>query len=400
MTQPNTQHTINAKPNGDNLTEQTIKRHEQLHNWLATVFDGDFQVDSLPGDASFRCYHRVYLPQTATDLTSQVNNENQHDHDRQEGYQDVYIVMDAPPEKESVIEFVEVAEMMAGVVNVPDIVAKDIDAGFLVLQDFGSTEFAHLLIDATAEQIDAYYKQAMTTLQALQTLEIDFAKTKANLPDYDAALLEREMDLFTDWFVPHIGQKIQTDDDKSKLWETFKQQVMTSVLAQPKVVVHRDYHSRNLMQDRVNPENLGVIDFQDAVIGSYTYDLVSLLRDAYVHWNEKTIDGWAKTFWQDLNPNLKQQMSVATYEQFYQDMMIMGLQRHLKVLGIFVRLAKRDGKTRYLADIPKVMDDLLFELNWLANNAFGDIKPVANEFLEWLKTDIEPAYQHTFLKSE
>lgn len=359
-----------------NPTDKQAQRHAQLEAWLASVItDDDYQIISLPGDASFRRYHRVYI----------------HDDDSRDiaHATKVYIVMDAPPEQESVLEFVQVAELMADYVNVPDIVAKDMEAGFLMLQDFGTTEFAHLLVDATAQQIDGYYQQAMKTLSELQLIDTNKAKAEANLPDYDIELLNREMDLLTEWFLPYIGVEL---GEKATLWQALKNKLMADILAQPQVVVHRDYHSRNLMLDQADASRLGVIDFQDAVIGAYSYDLVSLVRDAYVHWDETTVTKWINDFWAMLEVKPSQ-------AQFYEDVTVMGVQRHLKVLGIFVRLAKRDGKTRYLADVPKVMDDMLFELKWLQANAKGELQTLASEFVEWLTQAVIPAYRDKFVKA-
>lgn len=370
------QQTNNANTNSADHTKQ--KRHAQLHDWLASVItENEYQVESLPGDASFRCYHRVYIHyDDSCDLAHATK---------------AYIVMDAPPEQESVVEFVKVAELMADYINVPNIIAKDMDAGFLMLQDFGTTEFAHLLVDATTEQIDGYYQQALQTLNQLQQIDVDTARAQAQISDYDSALLNQEMDLFSEWFLPYIGVEL---GEEAKLWQAFKQQVIQQVLAQPQVVVHRDYHSRNLMLDKEDHSRLGVIDFQDAVIGAYSYDLVSLVRDAYVHWNEQKITQWINDFWQMLTADNK-----PTQDAFYHDVTVMGIQRHLKVLGIFVRLANRDGKTRYLADIPKVMDDMLFEIKWLKTHANGELQLLAEAFTDWIELVVVPAYRKKFIKA-
>ncbi len=149
------------------------------------------------------------------------------------------------------------------------------------------------------------------------------------------------------------------------------------------------------MLDRADADRLGVIDFQDAVIGSYTYDLVSLLRDAYVRWDETIISQWLAQYWQMLPQSIQASRNFA---QFYQDVTVMGVQRHLKVLGIFVRLSERDGKARYLADIPKVMDDLLYELQWLSEHGQGNLKPLAGAFLSWLEVAVLPAYLAKFVR--
>ena len=349
-------------------------RQQQLNKWVQYVFDTEnFILESLPGDASSRRYHRIQM--TDTTANTAVN----------------YIVMDAIDEQEAMQQFIDVAELMRSAVNVPTIVAKDLNQGFLILQDFGQVEFAHLLIEASPAQVNEYYQLAMQTLIGLQELEIKAESEREYLPYYDKALLDREMDLFSDWFIPHIGV-----DLNESLWENLKAALIKEILAQPQVVVHRDYHSRNLMQDQTNTASLGLIDFQDAVIGAYSYDLVSLVRDAYVEWPEHQVSCWIHDFWQ-----LQQQAGLATAnsaEQFENDVNVMGVQRHLKVLGIFIRLFERDGKGRYLADIPKVMRDMLFELEWLGHQGSESMRQAVLPFNEWLIDIVLPAYQRKFVQ--
>lgn len=350
-------------------------RQQQLENWLQQVFvDQTFILDSLPGDASARQYHRIQL----FDANSSGDTPAAR-----------YIVMDSADEQEAMQQFVNVTKLMTPAVNVPELIAQDMVQGFLVLQDFGATEFAHLLVDAPIEKVNDCYQLAMNTLVELQKTPVQKARVEHELPDYDSAILNREMDLFHDWFIPYIGVSL----DK-KLWENLKSALINDILTQPQVIVHRDYHSRNLMQDQADHSRLGVIDFQDAVIGAYTYDLVSLVRDAYVEWPESQVSSWVKDFWQ-----LQQLATLPTAdsaEQFEHDLNVMGVQRHLKVLGIFIRLSERDGKSRYLADIPKVMRDLLLELNWLAEQGSDDVKQAVLPFNQWLQDSVLPAYQDKF----
>ena len=350
----------------------TENRLQQLESWLQQVFAGKaFTLNSLPGDASARQYHRL---QFAADGNAEKLR---------------YIVMDSADEQDAMRQFINVTKLMSPAVNVPTLIAQDVDKGFLVLQDFGTVEFAHLLVEATPVQVHAHYQLAMQTLVALQTVPVDAAKSQHQLPDYDTALLDREMDLFSDWFIPYIGVALD-----QTLWNQLKTALIKEILLQPQVVVHRDYHSRNLMQDQVDSSRLGVIDFQDAVIGSYTYDLVSLVRDAYVEWPERQISEWVNDFWQ-----LQKQANLTTADNLAQlenDMNIMGVQRHLKVLGIFIRLSERDGKDRYLTDIPKVMRDLLTELNWLSERGNDEMKQAVIPFSQWLKSAVLPAYQDKF----
>lgn len=362
-------------------------RQQALQAWLNQHIDGDYAIHSLLGDASFRQYHRIILADDAPKMMPKS-----------------MLVMDAPPDKESVSQFVQVANLLAPVVNVPDILAKDVPQGFLLLQDFGKTEFAHLLTASTDEKINLLYHQAMQSIIAIQSLDVN----KVALPLYDAHLLKQEMALFSEWFLPYVGVDLSTDDKGQYCWQQLVSQIITEVSEHPSVVVHRDYHSRNLMQDDVDGKNLAIIDFQDAVIGSYVYDLVSLLRDAYVNWPQSSIEAWTAEFWHMLQTAgyslVSAKRNSTDLKQYHKDMMVMGVQRHLKVLGIFVRLAQRDGKTRYLADIPKVMDDLLFELNWLASMTINsDDKQskhtcqVAQAFLSWLQDDVLPVYRQRFL---
>ncbi|WP_230656429.1 aminoglycoside phosphotransferase family protein [Psychrobacter sp. I-STPA10] len=367
------------------LTAENRLRMQQLTDWLNDVFSGqEYHLTSLPGDASFRRYHRIAL--TQMDDTSEAVTQSESTVR--------YIIMDAPPQKESITEFVAVDELLAAVVNVPTIIAKDMQQGFLVLQDFGTTEFAHLLQQLPedgqkAQRVNDYYQWAMRTLIELQGLDINQARQQANLPDYDVNKLNDEMALFSDWFLPYFDISMSTS--AQQVWQQLTQWLTKQITSQPQVVVHRDYHSRNLMLDRQNVDKLGVIDFQDAVIGAYSYDLLSLLRDAYVNWDEQTIKDWVSDFWQyQQSSGLK---TAATADEFYQDMNIVGVQRHLKILGIFIRLAKRDGKLRYLADIAKVMQDLRFELAWLSQQGDVEAQEAVAAFTQWFEAEVVPVYE-------
>ncbi|MGO1251169.1 aminoglycoside phosphotransferase family protein [Psychrobacter sp.] len=353
-----------------NTNTNVNSRQQLLESWLQQVFTGQtFKLVSLPGDASARQYHRIELSEGETLAR--------------------YIVMDSADEQDAMRQFINVAKLMAPAINVPALIAQDVEQGFLVLQDFGTVEFAHLLVDATPAQVDTNYQLAMQTLAALQTVPVETAKSKHQLPDYDTALLDREMDLFSDWFIPYIGVALD-----EVLWDDLKAALINEILQHPQVVVHRDYHSRNLMQDQASTAQLGVIDFQDAVIGSYTYDLVSLVRDAYVEWTESQISAWIHDFWQLQKQH--GQVTAENIEQLENDVNVMGIQRHLKVLGIFIRLSQRDGKDRYLADIPKVMRDLIIELNWLAEKGSDEMKHAVVPFTQWLEKKVLPAYRLKF----
>ena len=252
------------------------------------------------------------------------------------------IAMDAPPPQENCAAFVHVAELFRSAgVNVPEILAHDLERGFLLLTDFGATTFLDALPGADA---DGLYRDAIDALVRLQS-----ASAPGQLPDYDAALLRRELMLFPDWYVErHLGRALEPDQ-RSRLERVFDA-VIAHNLAEPKVYVHRDYHSRNLMLTEPNP---GILDFQDAVMGPLSYDLVSLLKDAYVEWPEERVLDWAVRYWDRAR---RAGLPVrADFGEFYRDFEWMGVQRHLKVAGIFARLWHRDGKDRYLGDLPLVL---------------------------------------------
>ncbi len=249
-----------------------------------------------------------------------------------------YIVMDAPPDKENLTAFIHIAEMLRSAgINTPQIYSQNLDDGFLLLQDFGDTNYlAHL----TETNADALYNQAFDTLFKLHS---DPRLANAPLPTYDQALLTRELNLFDEWFLQQkLGLTIP-----DALWQATKSLLIDSALAQPQVLVHRDYHSRNLMV--VAEQTPGVLDFQDAVIGPITYDLVSLLKDCYIAWPVPRIHAWIQQYHQRL---LHAGLIDCSAQQFQRWFDFMGLQRHLKVLGIFSRLDIRDSKPGYLKDIP------------------------------------------------
>lgn len=343
--------------NTEPLKQQS--REQQLHTWLTEVFQNQsLQHEKIPGDASFRSYHRLTV-------------DNQH-----------YIVMDAPPEKESVKEFIAVDNLMAGHVHVPKMIATDEQQGFIVLEDLGNTDFADVIAKDLTDagglaKTERYYQQAMQAILAIQKIDINDAK--AVIPSYDDALLRREMGLFSEWFLPYIG--VTMTPDLETLWQDLQSDIIQQVIAQPQVVVHRDFHSRNLMVLNHSDE-LGVIDFQDAVIGAYTYDLASLLRDAYINYDET----WVNTHLAHYHQLAKIDKSLA---EFTVDFNIMSMQRHLKVLGIFVRLFERDGKDRYLVNLTKVFNDLLTCLKAISQR---DELHTFDKFADWMTAVVEPAF--------
>ena len=258
------------------------------------------------------------------------------------------IVMDAPPEHENTRVFERVARLLASAgTPVPAIRAHAPDLGFMLLEDLGSLTLLAELGDAP-DRADVRYREAGALLAAMQA-----GADPATLPPYDETLLGTELGLFDTWYLDaHLGRPA-SDRERSRLEGCYRM-LIDAALAQPQVFVHRDWHSRNLMC--VTHERLGVIDFQDAVRGPVTYDLVSMLRDAYVQWPEERTLDWAIRYWQRARDT---GLPVAAdFGTFYRDFELMGIQRLLKVLGIFARLDRRDGKSGYLADIPRVLAHL------------------------------------------
>ena len=252
--------------------------------------------------------------------------------------------MDAPPPQENVRPYIQVAHLLGETgVSVPKVLAQDVERGFLLLSDLGSTTYLHQL------NLESVHKLYMDAIDAL--LQIQVHSQPGILPEYDRELLLRELMLFPDWYIAKHLNTLLSDKQMVELMKTFDL-ILANNLAQPQVYVHRDYHSRNLM---VLPNsNPGILDFQDAVYGPITYDLVSLLRDAYIQWDEQLVLDWVIRYWErakraglPVNPDV---------DAFYRDFEFMGLQRHLKILGIFARLNYRDGKSAYLNDLPMVMD--------------------------------------------
>lgn len=299
-----------------------MDRKLQLEQWLEGVLAGcAFTLSTASADASFRRYFRVHL-----------QDKN-------------LIAMDAPPQQESCTPFVAVAKLFAECgLNVPQVIAQDIAQGFLLLDDLGDDTYLAKLTKENAQQL---YSDATNALIKLQ-----LASKPDVLPTYDEALLKREMQLFPDWYITKQLNISLDDDQQAVLQKTFST-LTKNILQQGQVYVHRDYHSRNLMLCKNNP---GVLDFQDAVYGAITYDLVSLLKDAYIGWEEDQVIDWTVRYWE---PARKAGLPVPRdFSEFYRDFEWMGAQRHIKVLGIFARLSHRDGKDGYLKDMPLVMDHL------------------------------------------
>jgi aminoglycoside/choline kinase family phosphotransferase len=288
---------------------------------------------------------------------------------------DTYIVMDAPPDKEDVAPFISVAQTLAGLgLNVPIILARDVPNGLLLLSDLGSSPYLDEL--AAERDVDRLYDDALGALVTMQTAGGNAARA---LPPYDRALLLREMELMPEWFLGrHLGLAIG-EADRGLLNRLFEA-LMQAALAQPTSFVHRDYHSRNLLLTPQN--NPGVIDFQDAVRGPVTYDAVSLLKDCYIAWPAGRVRDWVLSYRERL---LRAGLDLhADRSEFIRWFDLMGLQRHIKVLGIFARLYYRDGKSGYLKDLPRVLDYTL---------AAAAAYPETVEFAAFLEARIRPALQ-------
>ena len=299
-------------------------RATALHNWLSAQLSGaPFTLAPASSDASFRRYFRVSFADGRASL----------------------IVMDAPPDKENCKPFVDIARLFAAAgVHVPQIIAENHAEGFLLLSDLGNVTY---LAELNEQSADRLYRDAIGALVTIQK-----ASRPGVLPAYDRALLKRELDLFPDWYIARqLGRQL-TPDQAAKLSAAFDV-ILENNLAQAQVFVHRDYHSRNLMVTSPNP---GILDFQDAVYGSITYDLVSLLRDAYISWEEQRVLDWCIRYWEAAR---KAGLPVnSDFGDFYRDFEWMGAQRQIKVLGIFARLCHRDGKDAYLKDQPLVLSYL------------------------------------------
>lgn len=298
-------------------------RLEQLTQWVHSLPDWEHAIlEPASADASFRRYFRA------------------------RGTEGTAICMDAPPDKEDVTTFIDITHRLhqAGV-HAPQLYAQNLLDGFLLLEDLGSTPYLSRL---SAETVKDLYADALSTLMLLQQAEAD------NLPLYDDQRLRAEMDLMPQWFLKtHLGLS-EHEIPYDLINNTFNA-LVDSALEQPSVFVHRDYHSRNLM---LTPKhNPGVIDYQDAVLGPATYDLVSLLRDCYIVWPQQQVEWWVDCYrkeaiLQGVIPPIDQ----PTFMQWFD---LMGVQRHIKVLGIFARLYHRDGKEAYLQDLPLVLSYVL-----------------------------------------
>ena len=296
-----------------------------LERWLGARFPRDtLTISPASADASFRRYWRAALADGRS-----------------------YVAMDAPPDKEDCRPYLHVAAQLAAAgVHVPRIHAQDLEQGFLLIEDLGAETYLQRL----SAQGDA--PEGARDLYAAATdalVRIQLASRPGVLPEYDRDLLEREMRLFPDWYMAR-ERRAAPSAAQARVLDAAFAAILENNLAQPKVFVHRDYHSRNLMVCEPLP---GVLDFQDAVYGPITYDLVSLFRDAYIAWEEERVLDWVVRYWEKAR---EAGLPVrGDFGEFYRDFEWMGVQRQIKVVGIFARLCHRDGKARYLEDIPRVL---------------------------------------------
>jgi aminoglycoside/choline kinase family phosphotransferase len=302
----------------NDLRPSTDPRLDELRAWLAARLGVEFALVPASADASFRRYFRVAA----------------------EGR--TWIAMDAPPPREDCRPFVRVAELLrAAGVHAPQVLAQDLGRGFLLLTDLGDTTYLTALNPDTADRL---FGDAIEAL-----LKWQLASREGTLPPYDEAALRRECDLFPEWYIGRHLALTLAPAQQQALSEVVAL-VVARALAQPAVFVHRDYMPRNLMVTDPNP---GVIDFQDAMHGPISYDVVSLMRDAFVSWDEERVIDWSARYWEKAK---RRGLPVRQdFGEFYGDFEWMGLQRHLKVLGIFARIHYRDGKSGYLDDTPRFL---------------------------------------------
>lgn len=319
----------------------------------------EVEVETVSGDASFRRYFRIRVSSILS-----------------------YVLVDAPPTHENCRLFVHVARMFrhAGLLT-PQVLSVDYEQGFMLLEDFGDTLFLPGLLAAQEKgesmSVDTLYGSAMRSL-----IELQANGEKGELALYDRKLLRTELGLFDHWFCERFLELDLSAQERAMLDRTWTF-LEDAALQQTQACVHRDYHSRNLMVLNDDASHApGVIDFQDAVVGACTYDLVSLLRDCYIVWPAEQVRIWALQFREmALARGIFVDDERASEEAFLRDFDFMGLQRHIKVIGIFSRLNLRDGKPRYMADIPLVIDYV---------TSVAVAHPEMNDFMQWFHSKVLP----------
>lgn len=326
-----------------------LARQNALQQWLQTIYgDTDFFLAPLAGDASFRRYFRL--------------TRNHH----------TFVVMDAPPNREQIEPFVTLCRAFsAHGIRTPELFAVDLAQGFILLEDFGDTLLLSTLTSIT--QANLWYPVAIDQLLTIQQCP----RTFCHIPTFNIAYMHQEMGLFLDWFIQRYLGLTLSDKETVLIQKTFET-ISTKIAQQPQVVIHRDYHSRNLIVlPHENNPALGIIDFQDAMMGPLTYDLVSLLKDCYIQWPKAQMLDWLSYAYQRLSSQYND-----TFEQFYHAFELCGLQRHLKVLGIFSRLHLRDAKSTYLRDLPLTLQYIMASL---------EDQPTLADFYDFMQHRISPA---------
>lgn len=303
-----------------------MERETLLKNWLASIYPNEtFELNFAAADADFRRYFRATFADGRT-----------------------VICMDAPPDKMNTQPYVDVNQLFA-MLNVPKILARDAEQGFMALSDLGDTQYLKAM-QMHADDLSAHKALLLEAIDELIILQQ--ASVPNVLPEYDRELLLREVNLFPEWFVAkELGRELNFA--QRQLWKQAIDALLPVIEEQPKVFVHRDFIVRNLMLTR---DRVGVLDFQDAVYGAITYDLVSLLRDAFIEWEEEFVLDLVIRYWEKARAvglPVPQEFDV-----FYRWFEFMGVQRHLKVAGIFARLWHRDGKDKYRPEIPRFLNYL------------------------------------------
>ena len=327
------------------------EKQRQLKEWILIYLpekndlQGTLELQALASDAGFRRYYRLNTTPSM-------------------------IAVYSPPNKENNLAYVEISlALNARDIRRPHLYAVDFSRGFLLLEDLGEQLLLPLL---SAETVENLYGQAELMLQSIQKSE----PNTEIFPTYDTTALTQEFDLFATWFVKKM-LGVSIDEQTNSMLNTLSTDLSNNAISQPQVIVHRDYHSRNLML--MGDQQLAVIDFQDAVIGPITYDLVSLLKDCYVSWPRELVERRALNYRQQLEDS---ELMVGVDEQtFLRWFDLMGLQRHIKVMGVFARLALRDGKTEYLHDLPLVIAYVLDVVSRY---------PAAAPFGRWFDAEVKP----------
>ena len=343
------------------LLEWCRSRLEELHG------DADFvlALRALSGDASFRRYFRV-----------RGEGGGGRDGNGRDGHGWCYIAVDAPPEREDCRPFIRISGVFAKAgVRTPAVIAADPEAGFMLLEDFGDDLYLPALRGCQKtkdeKRADALYRQAIDALVRIQA-----GVGGGDLKPYSREELRRELELFPEWFCQSL-LKVTPDAAARRMLDDVFTVLEDAALAQPQVAVHRDYHSRNLMLLKTAADGPGILDFQDALTGAYTYDLVSLLRDCYIRWSDTLVQRWAGYYF--AQAAAAGVVPAARSGELRRDFDLMGVQRHLKVLGVFARLYIRDKKSEYLADIPLVTAYILH-----AARPYPELRPLAAWFKETL----------------